>query len=241
LEDFSFFLNNKIGGDFITFKYRYRKQIILVIISIIIISSITYYIYQNTKNSSSKEETIIAKADLKKEKPKQEEIKEVKVDIKGAILTPGIYSLDSNSRVVDVIEKAGGLTENADTSVINLSKKITDEMVIIIYTKEEVKNFKETKEKENTVQNKCQQKDENALKNDACIKDKQSSNSSQKISLNTATKEELMNIPGIGETKAKDIISYREKNGPFKTLDELTKVNGIGENILAQIKENLTL
>ena len=80
------------------------------------------------------------------QKNRIENIENYKVDIKGEILTPGIYTLKSNSRVIDVIEMSGGLTENADTSVINLSKKITDEMVIIIYSKSEVKDFEKTKE-----------------------------------------------------------------------------------------------
>ena len=139
---------------------------------------------------------------------------------------------------------AGGLTDQADTSVINLSKKVTDEMVIIIYSKQEVKEFEKTKEVEKQVQEKCNQKDENALKNDACITTSSkeiTTTVSGKISINTATKEELMTLSGIGESKAKEIISYREKNGPFTKIEDITKVTGIGENIFAQIKENITL
>ena len=115
-----------------------------------------------------------------------------KVDIKGEINVPGIYSLEVNSRVIDVIEKAGGLTENADTSVINLSKKITDEMVIIIYSKEQVSDFKKTKEIEKQIDNKCHQVDEDALINDACIS--QDIKVTGKVSINTASLEELKNI-----------------------------------------------
>lgn len=198
------------------------------------------FINYQKEEKKSEEESLFIEDSLPKKKTTKKETTEVKVDIKGAINLPGIYSLKTNSRIIDVIEKAGGLQENADTSVINLSKKVTDEMVIIIYTKEEVKKFEETKQKEELVQAKCNQKDENALKNDACIK-KEDVKQTSKISLNNATLEELTTLPGIGESKAKEIIAYREKNGPFKSLEELTKVNGIGENILAQIKENLTL
>ena len=134
--------------------------------------------------------------------------------------------------------KAGGLTDQADTSVINLSKKVTDEMVIIVYSREEVEKFKETKEIEKEVYDTCNQKDENSLINNACIES--SSNTSSKISINTATLEELMTLPGIGESKAKDIINYRESNGPFNTIEDITKVTGIGESIFAKIKENIT-
>lgn len=135
--------------------------------------------------------------------------------------------------------KAGGLTENADTSVINLSKKVQDEMVIIIYSRDEVSRFREVKEIEKQVNDKCNQKDENSLINNACLES--STNTPSKISINTATLEELMNLPGIGESKAKDIINYRETNGPFTSIEDLLKIKGIGESILAKIKENITL
>ena len=133
---------------------------------------------------------------------------------------------------------SGGLTENADTSVINLSKKITDEMVIIIYSKSEVKDFEKTKETEKIVQEKCIKKDENALKNDACITD--SVKTRGKVSINTATKEELMSLTGIGDSKAEDIIKYREENGLFKTIEDIKNVSGIGDSLFAKIKENIT-
>lgn len=146
--------------------------------------------------------------------------------------------MKETSRVIDVIEKAGGLTKNADTSVINLSKKITDEMVIIIYSKDQVRDFQKTKEIEKQVEDKCNQLDENSLKNDACIN---SSNVLKgKVSINTATKEELMTLSGIGESKAKDIINFREQNGPYNTIEDIKKVPGIGESIFATIKENIT-
>ena len=229
-------MNNNIGGENITFRYRYRKQIIISIITVIIFIIFGLSIYFNL--DATEEQPLVA--DVKKEKKeiKDEKI-EVKVDVKGEINAPGIYLLDTSARVIDAIDKAGGLTENADTSVINLSKKLIDEMVIIIYSKQEVKKFEETKEKEKLVQNKCNQKDENSLKNDACINN--ANNITNKISINKATLEELMTLNGIGEAKAKDIISYREKNGGFTNIEDIMKVTGIGENTFAQIKENITL
>ena len=117
-------------------------------------------------------------------------------------------------------------------------------MVIIVYSKTEVADFHKTKEIEKQVEEQCQQKNEEALINDACIKTEEEVKKEEKtgkISINNATKEELMTLPGIGESKAKEIINYREKNGPFKTVEDLKKVTGIGDNIFAQIKENITL
>lgn len=112
-------------------------------------------------------------------------------------------------------------------------------MVIIIYSNSEVKNFEKTKEKEQQVQEHCIQKDQNALKNDACINENTSTSS--KISINKATLEQLQTLPGIGESKAKDIISYREQNGPFTKIEDITKVSGIGESVFAKIKDYITL
>lgn len=144
--------------------------------------------------------------------------------------------------MIDVIEKAGGLTDKANTTVINLSKKIIDEMVIIVYSNQEVRDFEKTKEKEQLIQNKCQQKDENSLKNDACITNNNSKKTiDTKVSLNKASLEELMTLPGIGEVKAKEIINYRTEKGEFKSLEELLQISGIGESTLEKIKDNLTL
>ena len=223
---------------YISFHYRYKKQIIIISIILILLSISGYFIYINIPK---KEEIKISKEEpIKNTKLEKVEEKKYKVDIKGQINNPGIYEVVISSRVIDVINLAGGLTVNADTSVINLSKKVIDEMVIIVYSKEEVTNFKKTKEIEQQVQNQCIQKDENSLKNDACI----SSNnniSTNKISINNATKEELITLPGIGESKAKDIIDYRTKNGPFKKLEDLKNIPGIGENVYNNLKENITL
>ncbi len=233
-------MNNNTGGDTITIQYRYRKQIIIgVIITIIIIGLSSFLIYRqmNTPKKIKKEIVIESKKTLEK-KEETIETELYKVDIKGEIIHPGIYSVEKEKRVMDVIELAGGLTENADTSVINLSKKIKDEMVIIIYSREEVGDFKKTKELEIQVNEKCIQKEENALQNDACLN---TTNTSSKISINNANLEELMTLPGIGENKAKDIIEYREKNGPFQSLTDLKKVSGIGESTFANIQEDITL
>ena len=146
--------------------------------------------------------------------------------------------MKKGTRVMDVIEASGGLTENANTDVINLSKKISDEMVIIIYSNNEVREFAKTKETEQKIQNKCIQPEENSIKNDACIST--NTNIQNKININTATKEELMNLPGIGESKANDIIKYRETN-PFQKIEDIKEVNGIGDSLFAKIKENITV
>ena len=231
-------MNNKLGGGFITFKYRYRKEIIISVIIVLLlgVSVFSYFYFKEDE-----EDIVITEKKDTKKKLKEEEKEKVSVDIKGEVISPGTYTVDINFRVIDVIDKAGGLTENADTSVINLSKKVIDEMVIIIYSKEQVKNFEETKKQEEYLQNKCISPDDNSLRNDACISNSQTNGVSGKVNINTASISELMTLNGIGESRAKDIISYREKNGPFKTIEDIKNVSGIGESTYANIKENITV
>ena len=113
-------------------------------------------------------------------------------------------------------------------------------MVIIIYSNQQVKEFEKTKQIEEQVQEKCMQPNENALKNDACI-ESEKKDTNTKVSINNASLEQLMTLPGIGESKAKDIITYRTSKGPFKKIEELMEIPGIGESIFAKIKENITL
>ena len=147
--------------------------------------------------------------------------------------------MPKDSRVIDCINKAGGLTKIADTTVINLSKKIKDEMVIIIYSKEEVAHFKETKRIENEVQKECIKGSNNALTNDACITPSDTKNAT--ISINTSSQEELASLPGIGESKAKQIIDYRKAHGNFKVIEDIKNVPGIGDSVFAKIKDHITI
>lgn len=226
-----------------TFTYRHKKELIMGLIILIIISISIFLIikYKPKSKKESKKETIEKNIVEEKEKVKEEKEEEYKVDIKGAVITPGLYSLPKSSRVIDVINKAGGLKDNANTTPINLSLKIKDEMVIIIYTNEEVENFAKAKEKEARMIKECNEF--NNLRNDACINTKSNKETKVegKININTATKEELNTLPGIGSSKAKSIIEYREKVNGFKEIDELKKVEGIGEELFAKIKENIII
>ncbi len=231
-----------------TFHYRYRKQILTITVIVIIIIAMTgfgIYKYQTRPKKTIdtvkiKKETTKKDSAAKKAQP-EKEIEEYMVDIKGEVVTPGIYRLKKSSRVIDVIEKAGGLTQNADTTVINLSKKITDEMVIIIYSKQEVKNWLKTKEQEDYLEEKCKISEEGKVENDACLEDEKEETTFQtKVNINTATKEELMTLSGIGESKAEEIITYR-KSTPFKTIEDLKNVSGIGDATYEQIKNHITV
>lgn len=231
-----------------SFHYRYRKQILITVFCLILIGGgvFSYFSFFYEKDSKPEEKIVLeTKPKVKKKETKDEktpQIKEIMVDIKGFVVNPGIYKLSVESRVIDAINAAGGVLEGADTSVLNLSKKLKDEMVIIVYSSYQVENFKTLKEEESKIQEECV-KGVNEVENDACIEEdssKETENNSL-VSINTATLEELMTLEGIGEAKAKAIIAYREENGPYQNIEDLLKVSGIGESLLAKIKENITL
>ena len=225
-----------------TFTYRHKKQIIIIILSLfsLILGGSFLYFSLKAEPVEAKEVLKVTKKESKVEKRIEKTIT-YKIDIKGAVVSPGIYTLEKDSRVMDAITMAGGLTESADTSVINLSKKIEDEMVIIVYRQDQVLEFEKTKELEKTVQEKCREGAEYGLKNDACIENRgEEGKQTEKISLNTATKEELMSLSGIGESKAIAIIDYREQNWPLEKIEDIINVSGIGESLFAKIKENIT-
>ena len=202
-------------------------------------------IIYETKNKTIENEPIEFNTSLE-EKPKVEE-KKLKIDIKGEIKKPGVYELKENDRVSDAIKIAGGLTENADTTLINLSKNLTDEMVIIIYNKNEIEKIKSEQPKVDKVieyiEKECKCPDK---VNDACMSsyektEKIEQNAETKISINTATIEELKKIPGLGESKAKSIIEYREKNGKFEKIEDITNVSGIGKTTFEKFKDYITI
>ena len=204
-----------------------KKTIIILCTIIVVLGGIIFILYKN--NSSSKEEIVDIFEEPEEIKQEDSNSKKVIVDIKGMINNPGVYEVDSNLRVNDVIELAGGLKEGADTSNINLAKLVSDEMTIIIYSTEEVlEKFKQ----EVCICN-CPY-----IQNDACIN---SNNDDNLININTAGIEELTTLPGIGDVKAEAIIKYRSEVGKFKTKEELLNVEGIGEALFEKIKDNITV
>ena len=227
-------------------KIKYIKWGLLFFVFFSLMSINCYQVCLLSREEDNND--IISENEVKEEvvaEKKDEVIEKVKVDIKGAIKKPGVYELDSNSIINDVIKLAGGLKTNASTKYLNLSKKILDEMVINIYTESEVKKMKEPVDV-------CEVKDQDLTNcDDATIivtnpdSNKDISNSNKvvdnKVSINDGTKEELMTLSGIGEVKAQAIIDYRNKNGKFSKIEDLMNVSGIGESTYNQIKDNIKL
>ena len=223
-------------------KISKYKNIVLTLVFIII----SLFVIGWSIKEEPEEKEIVKKDNIikdEKKESKQEENLKIKVDIKGEIVNPGVYELTNKNNVIDVINMAGGLTDKSDTSNINLSKKLEDEMVIIVYSKQEIINMKE---KEKIICPPC---------NNACIKEtdekskiditenknNEINEKNEKININTANNEDLQKLNGIGKAKADAIIDYRTKNGNFKQIEDIKNEQGIGDSAFEKIKDNITV
>lgn len=166
-------------------------------------------VVDNSKNSNIKSTEITSN-----------DYKTIVVEIKGQVKKPNVYVMEFGSRVYELIEKAGGYTAKADTSSVNGSMKLKDEDCIIVYSKDDIKNSKIP----NIV---------NTSNSSTGVEQ------SGKINLNTATKEELKTLPGVGEVTAQKIIDYREQNGGFSSVEDLKKISRIGEKTIEKFKDKI--
>lgn len=221
--------------------FNQYKYYILVIILLLLIVFILLFNSFNSEKIEKVEAIKEIKTEEKVEIPKKTYIK---VDVKGEVQKPGVYELEEGKRVIDSINMSGGLTKNADTSYLNLSKKLKDEMTIVVYSKEEIANMKDKESIIVYMEKECNCP---SISNDACINDNSNTNtnsinnSNEKININRATIDELQSLTGIGESKAKSIIEYRETNGNFKNIEDIMNVSGIGESAYSKIKDNITI
>lgn len=136
----------------------------------------------------------------------------VVVDVKGAVKNPGVFTLNSSQRVIDAINAANGLTESADAKLLNFARLLEDEMFIYVpAVGEDVGEISELSE--------------HSVAED------------DKININEANEQTLLQLSGIGPSKANEIIKYREENGPFDIVSDITKVSGIGEKTFEKIEE----
>ncbi|MCY7146504.1 helix-hairpin-helix domain-containing protein [Streptococcus gordonii] len=180
-------------------------------------------VQQLTEQTSSSSSYMNEKSDKSNEISQAEtEDRLVTVDVKGAVKKPGVYQLQSNSRVHDALEKAGGLTDEADLKSVNQAQKLSDEAVVYV-----------AKVGENAV--------DVTTSAPASATSGTGQTKSALVNLNTATEADFQTISGIGQKRAQDIIAYREANGRFKSVDELKNVSGIGAKTLEKLKEYVTV
>ena len=217
----------------------------VLLVFIVVLIGFIYSNYVTIKNNDYVDKEVVSED----KETKKEEKQILKVDIKGEIKKPGVYEIEENDRVIDIINKAGGLTKRSNTDHINLSKKLKDESVIIIYSDDEIEKFiKDNKEIKTIIKYEpieIEKECPNNINNSNIIEEKKDNktedNSSDKlININSATKEELMTLTGVGESKAELIISYRNVS-KFENIEDIKKVKSIGDSLFEKIKDNITV
>ena len=208
-----------------------KQLIILIAIGGVIIFVIGYYLYTTTSNESYEQLDIISEEqdNQNKENVEKEQEEMIVVHIAGEVKKPGIVKTKEGARIADVIEEAGGLTENANITNINLAYIIEDGQKITIPSK----NQKVEAKQEEYIQTENEQ---------GIINEEQGiSNKNQVLNINKATKEELQTLQGIGESTADKIITYRKENGNFKQIEDIKNVPGIGDAKYENIKDKISV
>lgn len=204
-----------------------RTKIIIGLVAAVFII-VLFIFLKNYQQSSQIEELESSESSLESESSEETETSEdgasreedssttMMADVKGAVVNPGVYEFEEGDRVETLIEQAGGLTEDADPNQINMAQVVEDEMVIYVPTKGEV----------------VQAPPSNGGTSNASTGENEGM-----VNINTATMEELMTLPGIGETKAQAIMDTREEKGGYKSIDEIKDAPGIGDATYEQIKD----
>jgi competence protein ComEA len=137
----------------------------------------------------------------------------VYVYVCGAVNKAGVYELDEGSRLYEAIELAGGMSEDADTTYLNMARVLTDGEQVVVYTVTETLSLREEEAQARL----------------------------GLVNINTADLTELTTISGIGESRAKAIIDYREKNGAFSSIEDIKNVDGIKDGLFSKIKDKITI
>lgn len=214
---------------------KYKKAKLILLVLCILISGICYSVsrfsYQRTdgtKLSPSTKEMEETSGTVSQEKISEESkgssFSDTKAEgslpcyihICGEVVSPGVYQLSEESRVFEAVEKAGGFTAQAAPEQLNMAERIRDGMKIVVLSREEAvtagnQNSGETGKKDS------------------------------KLNLNTASKEELMTLRGVGEAKAGDIIKYRDSHGGFKRIEDIMNISGIKDAAFQKIKDDITV
>lgn len=218
---------------------KYKKIGLMSIFAIVVIVSVIFYNAKGFKqlNKNNTESIFVDDDNLVFENGKEDKLsshdsvnmskqmeskledKTIVVEIKGQVKKPDVYTIDENSIINDLIDLAGGVTENADLSNINRAKKLQNHEMIYIADKNDSNNdYPQATNMENS-----------SMDNEILV------------DINTATTDKLKTLNGIGDSKAKSIIEYREQNGGFKSIEEIKNVTGIGDKMFEKIKERITV
>ena len=205
-----------------TKECRRKKKTVWIIIQLwlVVVSGCgkTEKVYLSTEKETEATERVEQSVWQDTEQEKVEQDTDCAVYVCGAVVTPGVYVLPGGSRIYEAVAAAGGMQEDAAYESLNQAEEIHDGQMIVVLTEEEMKSVQ--------VQTDDTQKSDTA---------------DGRVDLNTATKTQLMTLPGIGETKADSIIAYREKNGGFSSIEDIKKIEGIKEGVFSKIKDSIAV
>lgn len=220
-----------------------KKQKTGIVVFLFIVLTITSIIYFKNKTELPKDElksnrvlvedTKEAGSLLSSKDPASKDAasKEIKAYICGYVVTPGVYLLKEGDRLDDLVKLSGGFTKEADTEGINLAHLIKDQEYFRIPSKGEVKENKISPTEASNI----------GMKNNTNEKTNKEGEVGGKININTSTKEELKELPRIGDSLSQRIIDYREEKGGFKSIEDIKEVSGIGEKMFENIKDKITV
>lgn len=203
------------------FFFKDNKKLIKVAAAVmIIVVALVFFAEKGEKDTIKVPKDTITSSESKEKENKAEEKKdkkEILVDISGAVVEPGVYTVNEGSRLYDVIRLAGGLHDNADIDAINQAEEVSDGQKIYIPEVGEESSYADTASGSSPL------------------------SLNKKININTAGPEELQTISGIGPSTAQKIIEYRSVNGRFASIDEIKNVSGIGEKTFEKLKDYITV
>lgn len=197
----------------------YKKNFIVIAVVMVLLASFT----MTGCGRKSKEISLNQESTFVGEEA-TEQAGDIYVHVVGEVKSPGVVQVPNGTRLYNVIEKAGGMTDDAKKDYLNLAETVKDGQKIKVYSNSEYKRLKKKESKETP-------------------KESGSASSAQAglININTATVSELTQLSGIGESKANAIVEYRTQNGNFKTIEDIKNVSGIGDATFNNIKTMITV
>ena len=211
--------------------FKLTKKNILILVIILVLIFLSYYNQENKKEeilNSGSNLNLLENQKLEDQSAKTN-VNELIVHLSGGVKKPGVYKLNKKDRLIDLIEAAGGLKENADLAQINLAEKLYDGQKVIIPLISE-RSIKVNSTAKSGLQNR-----------DLILNDYSSSSNNQLININQADKTKLETLSGIGPSKAEAIIKYREQNSFFNKKEDLLNISGIGEKTLENIEDEIII
>ena len=232
-------LQNKIKN--LTNKQKLVVVICLFVIIILVFFILYKFFYTDDEETFIENETVSQENAIEENENSKigilDDKKTVTVHVVGEVNTPGVVTLEEGSRIIDAINAAGGKTEDADLSKINLAYIIEDGIQIYVPSITETTKLSEESEKE--IKYITDGPGEDVIVTEEA--QKQGEEKQVKVNINTANIEKLQTLPGIGESIAQKIIDYRNENGKFKAIEELKNVSGIGESKYKNIKDKISV